>query len=461
MMLYPLVVFPYITRVLGVGGIGEYSYYNSIIGYMALFSNFGISIVGVREIGKVKNSREEYSKVFFNLAFASLFFTFLSYLILFSISYFGGILPNKKLLLATGMLLLSTSLGCEWFFVGLEKQKFLLIRNFLIKVVCVILIFVYVKNESHLLRYAFIMMLSYLVLPITNSHFYFSSIDWKAFSFKVLNLRRIIKLLFGVFVIDVLIHYYGTMDVFIMGSLSSSESVGYYSTAQKIYLIAYSLLAATAIPLLPRVSFYLKNNDMSSYNHIIQRCYGIYVLVGVFVSFFIILYAKFIIYIIGGLSFLPAIAPLSIFALSISFSAMCNFFVFQIFLPYGKTKQVVASYLSGLVVNILMNILLVYYYSYTGAAVSFFVSYIVSFGLLFCLGKDIIPRYNKIREDLVLLVPVLLILGIHLFYNNVITYYNFWFFGLFDVVVFCLILLILRHHTILYFYNLLKSVIVK
>ena len=122
MMLYPLVVFPYITRVLGVGGIGEYSYYNSIIGYMALFSNFGISIVGVREIGKVKNSREEYSKVFFNLAFASLFFTFLSYLILFSISYFGGILPNKKLLLATGMLLLSTSLGCEWFFVGLEKK---------------------------------------------------------------------------------------------------------------------------------------------------------------------------------------------------------------------------------------------------------------------------------------------------------------------------------------------------
>ena len=453
-MLYPLVVFPYITRVLGVNGIGEYNYYNSIVSYMALLANFGISIAGVREIGRYKNNRDEYSNVFFNLILANLFFAIISYLILLGLAIFTDFLPNWKLLFATSMLLISNALGCEWLFVGLECQKYLLFRNFTIKFICVILIYTFVKEDSHLLRYAFIMMLSIIAVPITNFRFYSSTINWCSFSINRIRFRQTIHITVGAFLVDILLHYYGTMDVFLMGTLSSNEAVGYYSTAQKVYLIAYSLLAATAIPLLPRVSYYLKAKDMNAYDSIIQRCYGIYLLVGLFVSFFIVLYAKYIILMIAGADFVFSSSPLIVFAFTIFFSTLCNFFVFQIFFPYSKTNHVVISYMIGIILNIILNSIMTPSMSYMGAAWAFLISYLTTFILLILGGRNIIPKYRKFKEDLVVFIPVTIILILHFLLGDFINHSNYPFFLIIDVSMFGMCLLLTRHHTTKYFIDL-------
>jgi Membrane protein involved in the export of O-antigen and teichoic acid len=65
--LFPLITYPYVSRVLGVSNIGICNFVDSIVNYFILFSMMGISIVGVREIAAVREDREARNRVFSNL----------------------------------------------------------------------------------------------------------------------------------------------------------------------------------------------------------------------------------------------------------------------------------------------------------------------------------------------------------------------------------------------------------
>lgn len=65
--IFPLLTFPYASRVLGVTNIGIVNFVDSIIHYFILVSMMGINIVGIREIAKSKGNKEQLSKTFSGL----------------------------------------------------------------------------------------------------------------------------------------------------------------------------------------------------------------------------------------------------------------------------------------------------------------------------------------------------------------------------------------------------------
>ncbi|WP_446787822.1 oligosaccharide flippase family protein, partial [Macellibacteroides fermentans] len=80
--LFPIIVFPYISRTLGVDEMGKYNYYNSIITYLSFLSNFGISIYGVREIGKYRNNLKLKNKKAAELIYLNIITTIVCYLLI-------------------------------------------------------------------------------------------------------------------------------------------------------------------------------------------------------------------------------------------------------------------------------------------------------------------------------------------------------------------------------------------
>ena len=150
---FPLITFPYVTRVLGPTSIGLINYASAIVAYFALFANFGFPIYGIREIAKNRNNREFLSDVSSGIFTSSLVFALIVGLI-----YVGYVVTFQQeyiaLYIVLGLSIVLNSFSFEWFYQGLEDYKYITIRSFVIKLLSVIALFFLVRNENDVLYYA-------------------------------------------------------------------------------------------------------------------------------------------------------------------------------------------------------------------------------------------------------------------------------------------------------------------
>lgn len=410
--IFPLITYPYVTRKLGVASLGEYNFYASTVAYMALISGFGISLHGTKLIGKYSDDKNKYSQIFGDLLSINLLLVGVVYLAVISLMVFGTHYQNTKLFIITSITILTECIGAEFIFVALERQKFMLIRNVIFKIISLVCIFVFIKSENDLLVYACIMLISTAGISVTNIIAYRGLINWKCIHIKVKSLLPYITPLFQVFLMNILIHYYGMMDVVVLGNMGSVEEVGYYSTASKLYGLSYAFLASTAIPLLPRASYYLEKGLTDEYNSLIRKCYDIYVIFIIFISFILFFYSENIVTLVAGGAFANSSMPLKYFSLALFFSSLCNCFIFQVFYPHDKAKWVLISQVIGIGINILLSLLLIPLYSYNGAAVAFLVSYVFLFVSMVIAGRNIIPKfsgYSDLIKEIIALVICIIV----------------------------------------------------
>lgn len=63
----PFITTPYVSRVLGVNGIGRYTLVNTIANYFILVGLIGINIYGNRQISYVRDNQVELEQTFWDL----------------------------------------------------------------------------------------------------------------------------------------------------------------------------------------------------------------------------------------------------------------------------------------------------------------------------------------------------------------------------------------------------------
>lgn len=93
-VIFPLISFPYASRVLGVEGIGTVQYCTSVISYFTLIAGLGISTYAIREGAKVKHNYSLFSKLILEIFTINLISTFIAYILLFAgilLHLFGAI----------------------------------------------------------------------------------------------------------------------------------------------------------------------------------------------------------------------------------------------------------------------------------------------------------------------------------------------------------------------------------
>ena len=152
--LIPIIVFPYISRVLGPGNVGKINFIDYIAQFFILFASFGIPLYGAREVAKARNKKEDLSRITSELVVIHLIFTSISLLI------FGMLIIFKQkqfsdngLVVLSAINLLSSCVSLEWFITGLEDFKFLAKRSFLIKILSVAFIFIFIRRSSDYILY--------------------------------------------------------------------------------------------------------------------------------------------------------------------------------------------------------------------------------------------------------------------------------------------------------------------
>ena len=147
-LLFPLITFPYASRIMMADGIGQVNFFQSIISYISLFTCLGIPMYAIREVAKVRDNPEKMTRITVEILLLHAFLTLLGYMavavICLTVTKVQTDIPLFLLLSAT---IFFTAIGCEWFYQGIEDFKYVAIRGMVVKTISVILLFLLVKSK--------------------------------------------------------------------------------------------------------------------------------------------------------------------------------------------------------------------------------------------------------------------------------------------------------------------------
>lgn len=363
-----ILTMPYVNRVLGVNGIGKIEYANSIVMYFVLFSALGIPMYGIREVSKKRDDLKGKSKLVIELLVILIITTLISYLILFTIIFsFKSFEDLKPLLYIMSSMLIFSNLGVEWYYQGVEDQKFITIRFTIIKIITLLLLFIFVKGPNDYLKYGFILVISSVGGNIFNIINLKNHISLKDLSFKDLEFKKHLKPITTIFIASVSVSIYLQLDNLMLGILKGSTEVGYYSMANK--LIRFAILAITTLGsvLMPRLSF-LINHDEIQYQQYLKKTLNYFMIIALPISLIFVLLAKDFTLLIGGENFIPAVLTMQILSPLIIIVSIAYFIGFLILYPRGKESIYTIAVTLSALTSLIANFYFIPTYGHRGAA---------------------------------------------------------------------------------------------
>lgn len=408
--IFPLLIFPYVSRVLGVANVGKVEYADSILNYFLLFSTLGVNIVGVREIAKNKNDQQKLQEVFsslLSLTFITTTVSFIIYCIILS-SITSGEDLKKLLMIGSGKLIFSFLL-IEWFYKGFENFKLITLRTFFVKTLYTILIYVLVKNQNDYELYWSLTVISLIINAIINYSF---SRKFVKFSFKSIQFGTYARPFYKYGIYLLLTSMYTTFNVFFLGYKTNEVQVGYYSTAVKIYMVFLGIYTAFSTIMFPRMSALISNNDKDKVKQFLQFSFDLLFKLSLPIICFIMFFAKDIIFFIAGNGFEGSVKPLQIILPLIFIVGLAQIFSVQILMPRNKDNNILGASIFGSIVGLSLNLLLVSSYQSIGSSVSFITSESAVMLVLFWSAKkhsDFTFNWKSIFINLLICIPIIII----------------------------------------------------
>lgn len=414
--IFPILIFPYISRVLGVEGIGSYNFYNQSITYLTLFSSFGINIYGVREIGKYKTDILKRTQIAIELFMINFLNAIIFFTIIISFTINSSYSNDFYLIITLSITLLSNALSVEWYFVGMETQKYILIRSFIVKIISLFFIFLFVRSKEDLLTYVLIVILGLFIPSILNFIIFIKTISISTLN--RLNLKQHLKFLFTIFLVEISFRYFGMVDTVILGIKEPKATVGYYSLSFSIFSIVCSFIRVSAVTMLPRASYYLKMNLMNEFGQLINNTIKFILFIGIPSSIGIFFWSDFIVLILGGESFKQSANILNYFSILVIITSLINMLVFQILYPLNQIKSIITSLFIGIIFNIFFNFLLIPLYSSKGVVISSIISHTLILLLLINSYKKLELSFFFSKEMIAYLYSgIILIITLIIFKN--------------------------------------------
>ncbi len=367
--LFPLITFPYVSRILLPEGIGKVALGTSVIAYFALLARLGIPLYGIRACAGVRDDREKLSQTVQELFLMNLFMAAVSYILLF-ITVFSvpRFREEHTLYLIMSVTILLEALGVEWLYKALEEYTYITCRSICFKVVALAATFLFIHTQQDYIRYGVITILAVSASNLLN----FYNLR-KYISFKPQRPYRFtphVKPVLYFFATTCAIIIYTQLNTVILGFLKTNADVGYYDSAMKIKNILVSIVTALGAVLLPRASYYVKQGLMEEFSRICTKAIQFVYFLALPLTVYFILFAEQGIYFLSGNNFAGAILPLQIVMPTLFLIGLTNIIGLQILIPLGKERDVFYSVTGGGIVDLIACFLLIPSYGTVGAAVS-------------------------------------------------------------------------------------------
>ncbi len=370
-LIIPLITTPYLSRVLHEAGNGQYSYSVSIITYFILFSNLGFDIYGQRQIAAYQDDKEKKSKVFWELFILRSITTGISLIVLYSIAFSVGFGENyTKLIFLLSIQVIAIPFDIQFLYRGDENFKSIAIRTVAMKLIGLVCVFVFVKNESHTWLYALFMSVSVIASNLIMWLTVFKHV--KFVKLKELSLIRHIKPSILIFLPTLAVTVYSVFDKTMIGLLSENPDYenGCYEQAYKLNSVALLPITFISSVMISRNAHDYENGDTDAVKRHLYLASNYVWMLGVpLIVGFAVLSENVCSWFLGeGYSEAPLI--LQIMSVRFIVSGLGVVFGDQLFIAIKKEKFPTIATSIAACVNVLLNYFLIKKYGAVGAAIA-------------------------------------------------------------------------------------------
>ena len=297
--IFPLITFPYVSRILLPVGTGKVSFATSVISYFTMFAMLGIPTYGIRACAKVRENKEELSRTVHEIMFINFIMTILTYIVFFiSIMKVERFQQDRNLLLVSSIAIVLQSLGVNWLYQGLEEYVYITVRSLIFKILGLGLLFIFVKQKEDYIIYGAITVFTGYGSYILNMLRLKKFINCRPVGHY--NLKRHMKPIFVFFAMSVATSIYTNLDTVMLGFMNTDTEVGYYHAAVKMKSLLVSLITSMGAVLLPRLSYYYENGKNEEFNKMIAKVLNFVLIMGIPLSVYFIMFSKESILLLSG-----------------------------------------------------------------------------------------------------------------------------------------------------------------
>lgn len=364
-VIFPLITFPYSSRILGPACIGKVNFAQSIVSYFSLVAGLGIGTYAVREAAKIRNEKRQLS-VFIKEVFSINMISTAAAYSLFALAFFCVPLfkDYRALLCVCASSILFSTLGMDYLYTALEEFKYITVRSIAFQFLSLILLFTLVHSPDDYLKYAGVSVISSVGSNLLNFFHARRFIDFKV---HIENLKKHLKSVFTMFAMSAAVSIYTVLDTTMLGFLKGDEAVGFYSAATKLNKIVLMLITAATSVLLPRLSFYAEKNKAEFFN-LSNKALKFVIMFSVPCAAGLFVLSEPVVLLFSGAQFLPAVPVMKIMNAVIVLIGISGVIGIQIFMSVNKERYTLFSVLLGAAVNFTLNMIFIPRYGAAGAA---------------------------------------------------------------------------------------------
>lgn len=371
----PLITAPYLSRVLGPDGIGEYNYTLSYANFFFLLAMLGVNNYGNRSIAQTKNNKEKLSQTFWEIYSLQLILAIFSTVCYFLFCIFLFEDSKKSLFIIQGLVVFSATTDINWFAFGLEKFKYTTLRNIIIKVVTVLMIFLFVRSKGDTWIYILITEAGIIggllmLWPLVRSEVYFRKPTLQGI---VRHLKPNLILFMPLLATSI----YQYTDKIMLGLFVNEKTVGHYAYAESILNIPLGIITAVCTVAMPRVTNLLALKNKEDADNIFKNGLISTTIIEIALFWGILAIADRFIPLYLGEEFKETATILKLLAVVVILLGTANVVRMMFLVPKEMDKLYSISIFIGAIVNIVGNFVLIPNIGCTGACISTIGAYLV------------------------------------------------------------------------------------
>ncbi|MFA5144537.1 MAG: flippase [Candidatus Omnitrophota bacterium] len=366
--LLPIIIVPYLFRVLGPDKFGLIAFAQAFVQYFVILTDYGFNVSATKEISLCRGEHSKVCTVFSSVMMVKLALAALSLLIIGSIVYFIPRFRNDWMvyILSFGTVVGSTIFPL-WFFQGKEKMNYISNLNSIGGVLIAIFIFSFVKGPQ-----------DYLMVPLINSGVLLTTgflgqylvlrrfrVSFQLQRYK--NFQQQLTAGWDIFISTAAINAYTTTRVFMLGLFTNNSTTGLYSIAEKIANACQTFpLNSFSQAIFPRLSKIFQRNKPKALK-IMQHLQQITTIISLICLPLIFIFADGIVKLACGAAYTETVLSLRLLIISVFFITS-NAFRVQFLLVCGKTDIFSRIHVSMAMIGIPLIVILINSFSYVGAA---------------------------------------------------------------------------------------------
>ncbi|WP_294666467.1 flippase [uncultured Fusobacterium sp.] len=415
-LLFTLLAFPHISRILGPTGVGKIQYAESIVAYFLLFINLGVANYGRREVAFVRDDKEKLTRIVLELLRILLITTFIGIIVYFLfLKYYEGFSENREILYIFSLNIIFNAFGVEWFYEGIENQTYIANRMILFKTVSIGLIFLFVHTSNDLNKYVGILVFSLVSSNIFNFIKLFTYINIKEGMKKKLKIKKHIRPLSLLFFSTLALSISYNLDSIMIVKLVNIKELGYYSFASKIGKVPTIFTGAIGTILFPRLCNYFERKNFFEYKKLVKKGIEIILLISIPASIGMYFISDLIVLVFVGETFINSIGIMKIFSIYIFLISISYITGSMTLFVYKKENIFMYSLIIGSALNFIFNFMFIPYLKAKGAAIATLITEGIAIIIRLIFGKKVFKEidifeknYLKILISSVMIIPGIL-----------------------------------------------------